>query len=220
MVRRLAARVLASLCIATGTPALALECPRPPVPAITVELVSEPVAIDRGKSTADLSRMRGTGAQHQARGLYVATLHSQLEVGYVSASDGRRACVTVDRVTARVSLQRRVIHIAREFPAGSCESNAVMDHERRHQATDDNLLAREIAGLKASLGEATRTTHAGPIANGEIDRAQARIKQELSVAFRQATEAINSRREAAQAAVDNPAEYARVQALCPGGWRK
>lgn len=216
---RLVATILAVACVTSGIRALALDCPRPPVPSITVELASEPVTLDRGKSAADLSRMRGPSPRHQTRGLYVATLHSQLEIGYVSASDGRRACVTVDRVVARVGLRRRVIHVAREFPAGSCESNAVLDHERRHQATDDNLLAREIAGLKAHLSEATRTAHAGPIGNGEIGRAQARIKQELGEAFRQATEAINNRREAAQAAVDSKAEYAFVQGRCPDGWR-
>ena len=127
-------------------PAAALTCPAPAPPPIQIELTTEPVALDRGKALADLGRLRRPGPQHFTGGLYSATLHQDAEIGFEQASDRIWACVRVSELKLRVGAQGRTINVAREFAAGSCEANAILDHERRHQAADDNLLARAVPG--------------------------------------------------------------------------
>jgi len=214
---RVARVVLAALLLGGG--AEALECPRPRPPTVEVTLDAEPPVIDRSKSVLELSRLKQPGPKHEARGLYTVTVTSRLEIGFDSLTDRRQACVAIDYVKAHVELHRRTIHVAREHPAASCEAKAILEHERKHQAMDENVMARELPGLKSALAEATRGAHAGPIPATEIEAAQSRLKRKLGEAFRLATLAADDRRAQAQAQVDTPGEYARVRGLCPGGWQ-
>lgn len=205
-----------------GAPAFAqpLVCPQRN-PTITIEVTSPAPRIDRSRSRDTLSRKsieRPTDNVHTL-GLYSALwrMTASREVASLVESGGRdnRGCAWLDKVAVRIEASPRLIHMARELRPRSCRYAAVLEHERKHVAVDDAVLAEGIATLRAELprllGE-LRTAQPVPLA--DLEDVRRRFIDESETRINTLWQAISDERTRRQSAVDSPEEYARVDAQC------
>jgi hypothetical protein len=202
-----------------AAPGSALVCPRTAGPEIQLVESSEAVAIDRSKGIAELTFLRRPGPGLHSNGLYTSSLQHQLELRFAIHTDRRDACISIDLVRAEVGFRSRTIHIARDYGVGTCEAGAILDHERKHVATDERLLHQELPQLRSGLDRMARSFAVAPVPLARVEQVQERMKADLNGELQRLIEAFHKRRDAAQAAIDAPAEYERVRRLCPGGWQ-
>lgn len=216
------ARVLA-MAIAVGGPAMPaaaqLACPREPV-AITLELEEIQPTIDRSFARAELTELSGaTRDNTHTLGMYGATwtIRSQSQLQYLKEQGNRRprGCVWLSSVKLTVSIDPRTIRIASELRPESCRYRSVLEHERKHQTVDDDVLARRLPWLRGHLAgalKAVRTDKPRPV--GELDALGARMVENATKAVTAAWQLLVDERDRLQSEVDTPQEYARVRAQC------
>lgn len=121
-------------------------------------------------------------------------------------------CARPARIGLHLAQTEHRIRIASEIPAGGCLWRAVEAHERRHVAVNQATLRQAAAAMRrAAEAWAARAEARGP----EVDAAVARLQAGLRQAVEPALEAMRAARAAGHAAIDSPAEYARLARLCP-----
>jgi hypothetical protein len=192
----------------------ALACD-PGQPTVTLAKSIPQPKLDNTLTQPQLQSLPANG-HHRGRtlGLYrselVTAFESQLTVG----RQGNEACVRLERVELRVSMPSRTIYVLRERRPGTCEHNAVLEHERKHQAVDDAVVAEHLPRLQRLMQAAAQRVSAQRVRAGQEKAAQQRLDSELKAALNQGAKALEQDRAARQQAVDTPQEYARVAALC------
>jgi hypothetical protein len=195
--------------------------PRPPPtcpaskPEVTVELsIAEPL-IDNALPQPTLQTLAG---QHHQDGHTQGLYQADLEVGWRirirrSETDGA-TCHWVDQVTVTMTMPRRMIYIVRDRPPGSCPYESVLAHERKHQATDEVLLREHRPRLQRAAEEAAAVLPRAAMRGADGETAEARLSAPIAAALKRAFAALAKARAERQAAIDTPAEYRRVRAVC------
>ncbi len=195
-------------------PAVALAC-NAGQPTITLTKNIPPPKLDNSLTQPQLQAMpTKSGHRGRALGLYRGDLVSEFQSRLVIDHQGDEACVRLQSVELRVSMPQRIIYVVRERRPGSCEHNVVLEHERKHQAVDDAVIAEHIPRLQRLMQAAAQRVSAQRIKPGGEKAAQQRLDKELKAALNQASKSLEQERAARQQAVDSPQEYARVGAAC------
>lgn len=125
-------------------------------------------------------------------------------------------CAVPDRVTLTLVQSPHVVRIAREIAPGTCLYRQVAAHEARHVAVNRRTLreaateARAAATAWAATAEGRGATEAS---------AMAALQQDLRRAVEPALAAMRASRDAAHQAIDTPAEYRRLDQVCPADQR-
>lgn len=126
---------------------------------------------------------------------------------------GAYYCPYVKRLKIRVHYAS-VIKIAREIKKGTCEFNAVMEHELKHH--DANLAVTKTLArrMKADLPEMIDYMESKYIARGDVPATFQIIKEGLGDALQVYGEEISSRMTEFNGHIDTPGEYRRVAQTC------
>jgi hypothetical protein len=170
-----------------------------------------------------LSAESGTVALHAQTGVALtARLHhlglttsrvewsSEIEIRWQDTPRG--VCARPARVTLRLAQTEHRIRLAREIPTGGCLWQAVEAHERRHVAVNQATLRRAATAMRrAAEAWAPRAEGRGP----DVEAAVAGLREGLRQAIEPALAGMRAARDAAHAAIDSPAEYARLSRICP-----
>ncbi|HSE79075.1 MAG TPA: hypothetical protein VLG66_13845 [Alphaproteobacteria bacterium] len=199
----------------------AQECPQAPEAQISVQaaLPSSTIAAHN-----DLSALKQIAAlynnRHQPLGLYVTRVQPELSVRVVTRTLPRGICMWLQSIDVTISLTERTIHVAREYLRGSCEYQAILQHELKHAQADDAILKIHVPRIEQALRNAAAERGAiGPFApQGEAD-AQIQLRAGVEKAFRESLTQMMRDRVARQGSVDTPQEYRAVAASCPSGLR-
>jgi hypothetical protein len=203
-----------ALCLLVPAPAAALDC-RQGQPRVTLTKNIPPPKLDNTLTQPQLQAMpTNTGHKGRALGLYRGDLVSEFESRLVIERQGDEACMRLESVELRVAMPVRTIYVLRERRPGTCEYNAVLEHERKHQAADDAVIGDHIPRLQRLMQAAAQRVSAQRIRPGEEKAAQQRLDNELKAALNQASKTLEQERSARQLAIDTPQEYARVTAAC------
>jgi len=220
MIRRLLAAGL--IIVASASPALSRElvCSRA-APKITVVVRTTEPTIDETQTRGQLteqSRHLLTGNAHTL-GLYNAVwrMSAQRQLGTLTESNvpQPRACIRLDQVEVTIEIDTRMIFLAKELNPGSCRHAAVLEHERKHQAVDDDVLRRHTPWLRELLArELAGLFTPKPIRARDLNASQTRFVAESDRVINSAWKSINDERERLQREVDTPDEYARVNTAC------
>jgi hypothetical protein len=203
-----------------AAPAAALTCPREPL-VVTVELRALEPRIDRTMTRAELTALSGAPRDDtHTLGMYAATwtIQSQTQLQYLREEGPRRprGCVWLSSMRVTVGIDPRVIRVARELRPGSCRYRAVVEHERKHQAVDDEVLARRMPWLRTHLEQALVGLRSeSPRPDAALDAFGRTLMQQATRGVTAAWQEIVAERDRLQAEVDTPAEYARVRGQCP-----
>jgi hypothetical protein len=202
--------------------AWAMNCPAPEQPQITLDVVEDPVQYDFSRDRTALNQMGSTmlasrntiGSSSYVGGLTNGTINSDMstELQTLTSSDGS-ACVWVSSVKLRLHYQP-VVYISREFVEGSCYHTAVLEHEHKHVAVDLALMQSFAPQLQQAIQAAAEQIHYGPFPAAQLESTGQNINQVMDAKLNESMSNLSAQRQAQQAQVDVPQEYARVQALC------
>jgi hypothetical protein len=152
-------------------------------------------------------------------GLYYAEVEAKIETRFrsVGLRGGKAApaCIFITAIDVGIIMPKRQIYVASELWPGTCQHTAVLEHERKHQATDDAAIRKHGPHVRQAIQDAV--TRLGPIeaSAGEHDAVQARLQKAVQSAFDKAWAAFMAERTELQHQVDAGLEYARVTASCP-----
>jgi hypothetical protein len=205
----------AAILVAASAAAAQPICPAPTAD-VRIELnVPRPV-IDNTLPQPALQSLAGM-QHHDGRtlGLYRTELKMSSRAHLAQHQVGGEVCVTVDRVTVRISMPLRTIYIVQAWEPGTCGYESVLAHERKHQAVDDAILTEQIPRLRIEISDALAALpprHSVPI--HKADDASARLSELIASIVKRSTSALFAARASRQAEVDNPQEYRRVRAAC------
>lgn len=195
-----------------------LACPPSKTPIkLNFKTVTSPTRYNHGLTLpgiANMVRSQGgeIGGGSRPVGLTLANTVFGLEGGTSLLKRGDGLCAYLTSVEIDFGWERMDVYVPSEFPEGSCEYRAVLDHENQHVAIIRSTLAefapRARARVEAIVAQAkpftTRTQ------NGATEAALAPIKTRLSALLREFNELHGAR----SARIDNPSNYAAVTAMC------
>lgn len=189
-------------------------------PRVEFEFKPKSVVINTEKSTAELRGMAPSTLGHRTLGLYLAGFSGEVAVRYNTRRvGGDHACLWITRVRVNLTYKERDIYIGREFKSGGCEHAAVLGHERKHAAADDQIVAEHMPLLRASVTEAARSLGVvGPVRGAELEAAKSRLVDEVNDAFQGALARFNAARLRVQKGIDTREEYARMARQCHDGF--
>ncbi|HJS31069.1 MAG TPA: hypothetical protein VJ924_03680, partial [Alphaproteobacteria bacterium] len=151
-------------------------------------------------------------------GLYVTRVQPELNVRVVTRTLPRGVCMWLQSIDVTITLTERTIHVAREYLRGSCEYQAILQHELKHAQADDAILKIHVPRIEQALrNAATERGVIGPFAPQGEAEAQGQLRTGVEKAFRDSVTQMMRDRVARQSLVDTPQEYRAVAASCPSG---
>jgi len=179
----------------------------PPIVTVVPSLPDPPV--DNSLNRVSLKELSPNAGHPQ--GFY----QSRLEIQSTVKMRAARACMSITEVELRVTSLGRRIFIASEWRPASCAYGAILGHERKHQAVDDQLVQEQSAKIRDTMRASI--IEAGPVVSGPAVQqvVKDRLTKIVQDAMHRALETLTEEEQRRETAVDSPSEYARVAASCP-----
>lgn len=208
--------------VLTPAAAYAIDCSSPPAPQVNLDRVSDPVHYDFTQNRQSLNQKGAqilaahrVGSNSYVGGLTDGSIASNMstQLQTLTSTDGS-ACVWITQVNIQLHYQPTV-YVSREFVPGSCYHTAVLEHEHKHVAMDLALMDAFAPQLQQSILAVVQAQgHMGPIAKSQLQDATHVIQNAMNAKLNEMIDGFSKLREARQAQIDVPSEYARVQSLC------
>lgn len=176
------------------------------------------LAIDHGKSIAEITRAQAEGGFPAALG--VGLFQNRMRVELVGSHANPAAKPATDLATDpaarvnRLSLTTRVttapvIYVAREFPADSCAYRVILAHEHRHWLLDRDVLRALPGEIRAITRQIFATGHAEEQGRVDLESARRRFLRQVEYAYDSLSLPLHQ-------AIDNPESYQALSRLCAG----
>lgn len=120
-------------------------------------------------------------------------------------------CASAAKVMVKIDGDM-TIHMANDIKPGTCRWDAVLHHEQKHVAVNQQAISRSVETIRTSLSRELAETL--PVTapteeaakNGMINAVRSILDREMARSFQQA--------KAENILIDNPEEYAAVDAAC------
>ena len=158
-------------------------------------------------------------AYHGGRtiGLYHAEVVAKIQTRFSSVwlRRGAPACLFITAVDVGITMPTRRIYVASELSPGTCQHAAILGHERKHEATDDQAVRKHTPRIQQAIQDAVAKLGPLEASADQRDAAQAHLERIVRSAFDRAWQAFQDERSELQQLVDTGLEYARVTASCP-----
>lgn len=130
-----------------------------------------------------------------------------------------RTCVWFDEVRVDLTPASIQIFVPREYRENSCESLAVLEHEREHERVHREHLAAAVKDVEAALAAAKWLPSRGnPMEAGDRPSAEAALNAKIRKIVAPVYEKYKEDLTAAQAELDKPELYQWVSKRC-SGWK-
>lgn len=210
---------LGCLTFLMSAPAYAIECDDKS-PSLVVKTYKQKTKYIRDFTTQNLTQLH-TGS-YRANSLNVLGLGGgayglKSRMSFKIKKQGSLACVSLDKIEGQFVAYPSIM-IARNFPKGSCEYNAVLGHEKKHVRTLLNFQKEYAPKFKSRLTKIVRYNKEPKIVSiSQVEQAQAQIQDDIMRGIKEYFEQIRPVVQKRQKEIDSPEEYARVKKLC-GRW--
>lgn len=190
------------------------EC-RGSVPAFYFKNTTSPTQYVQNQSSDILTQLHGETQQGAVGGLGGGEIGFKTESSFEIYQRSQEACVILKSVTVTF-YTRPKIHIASDFPRGSCEFNAVLEHERKHVGVLQAYVKERTPHAKSHIANIIRRIKPaiGPIHPRQVDKAQEAMQKGLQSHIEAYNDQIMPELMKRQIAIDTPEEYARVTRQC------
>jgi hypothetical protein len=201
-----------------------MQCPAMSAPTYTLSVDNRPVRII---DNADQNQMRQLFSQHNPNsaaglanhhtigGLHHGEITLRTQFNLLQASRDNDACLGLKSLDMTL-VYDPVIYISRDRPPGSCEYNAAIEHEYKHQNTDLAVIRESMPMLRAAAQRAIAgLRNPQQIQTSDLAQAREQIQQQVAAQLDREMDRIEKKRNLRQAMVDTPAEYQRVANQCP-----
>ncbi len=158
------------------------------------------------------SAIHGSGGE--VGGLTEGLINSQMQMEFATESQGGATCIRPSKIVVSIKYQPTIL-IANEYQRGSCNFKAVLQHEGKHVATDQNAIRKYIPIFQNTLASSAQgLLSANPVPTTATQEMSKRMQAMLGKTLDNVMKTLSAERETLQTNVDTPSEYARVQSLC------
>ncbi len=216
----LAALMLAPLPMCWSTTATAAEgvCPSNRT-EIRISQKITPPRIDETKSEAQLATMRFTESVASDRrflqltGLTVAGIAVDQEIRFARGGpESGPYCVWPSVVTVTLSTAPTIYIVASHGP---CLMTLGLEHERRHVAVNQDIVARYATIFRGRLAAMAEAIDQDRAPAGDAQAARDRMEEKIGAIVSVTSDLMYADWATDQRAVDSPAEYRRISDACP-----
>lgn len=205
-----------------------MDCRAQRAPVIQVSVRDSTVQYNHSKTKKELETLPvdtvspyGAGVQTHIGGLMSGEVRISQNIRFIQETYPRagKGCLYIDQINVKIHINPQ-IYIARDYKRGGCMYRAIMEHEKKHVAVDQKIVAKYSGLIKQALIAEVRAfpaALAGPYAASELDKAQGMFQGRIQGLVNDFTQSMSAERRAEQQKVDSLEEYERVQAQCPRG---
>ena len=181
---------------------------------INVNIDIAKARLHHDRSIADLGQMAFHGGKGRILGLANATPNIQWKIKFSSKKHKKSYCFWIDRVDMTLSYPTPDLYVAREYRPGSCQYNAVLEHEKDHYRTTRRVLQQFAPRFRSALISQTIPTGMRPVVVDSPDDAKLKAR---AIMRRHATPLIADLKKSlrrAQGELDSPMGYREVFNQC------
>lgn len=205
-----------------GAQPSAFECPDMPDPTVSVDLDYQPPDIIDNVPETRLAGMfgryhsEGVRQGYRIRGLHDGRimLYSKLDMLKYTRSNSARLCLGLKALGLKVTF-RPQIYVVAGVRKGTCEYNAVLEHEYKHLNTDLGIIRQYLSIIQRDAYRALGGLEAPVvIAQNQLSATKERWNQTIQTRMDRLMKSIEAERERRQALIDTPDEYRRVANQC------
>jgi hypothetical protein len=169
-----------------------------------VEIVHGPLAIDHGKSIADITRTQDKGGFAGGYGLGLFQSRIKAELIFEQTDLPTRRLRLLTRIQTNP-----VIYIAKEFPEKSCAYGVILGHERLHQGFDLEVLRTMPDEIRAITRQVFSTDALDASRKIDLERMRKHFFQQYQYVY----DGLSLPRHQT---IDNPDSYRHLSGQCNG----
>jgi hypothetical protein len=206
----------------------AAECPAPQSQPI-VEIIRLPPTVEFDHTVAKKRVARyfingggktrpsslGAGAHTAPQTVGLTNAHFSVQSAYTTEAahiaDGSW-CMSVKKVTLTIGYSSQKVYIPSEYAVGSCEYQAVYDHEMQHVNTNQDTLAAHLDRIERSAKLAMAAI--GTIKVRQKGALQTEAKRQVNRALDGLFSDFEADRQARNAELDREENYRAISGLC------
>jgi hypothetical protein len=207
----------ALLALGISRPATAASC-EAKTPEVSINMPLQEPGVDSSLTQPALQQLSdqlipGRHGGHTL-GLYRSRLMTSHTTKMRSVPSADLVCISIASVQIVFTMPERRINVASEWKPGTCGYTAILEHERKHQAADDQVIREHQQRFRQAIENAV--AKAGPLAVPVARRetAQDRLEKVVQAAIEREIEDLVAEQKRMQQEVDAGLEYARVQGSC------
>ncbi|MDH5749345.1 MAG: hypothetical protein OEY85_08540 [Rhodospirillales bacterium] len=202
--------------IGAGASSASAECPaRKSLPQLEISLGYAKPDYNNTLSVQTLKRLskKKFGRLHPI-GLTLTTLQHSADLRFqtINNSQTGKTCTYLDRVRVRVSYVNTQVYIARKYKPGSCQFEAVLDHENTHVRIYNDSLSRAQPNIRNLIRKSLNALK--PVETSAPEMARKKIQFQLEKALSASLKNMETTVSAAQKQIDTPSNYAKTEGKC------
>ena len=191
-------------------------------PFIQVHPITKPVKYVRDVSSAELTSNHPEllkKGHHSIGGTGGGAIGLESDVRYEIKKLGKRGCVRIKSIKG-IFIAKPVIHIASDYRRGSCEYNAILEHEQKHIRVMKSFHKKYAPKIKKELRKvALQLQSKGIVPARDVKKRQKEMQSYIQQYVQAYTADIMQELDRKQKAIDTYAEYKRVAEKCTG-WNR
>ena len=208
------------LCVSSASSVAARTCRVPNVtPTVTFDILPYKVSFKRNATRGDLQRMtrRHSVSSRQGNwyplGLTLTTFSYEVSPKVIAyPMKGGRYCAIPTEIRIKMGYPKFEILIDRRYRRGTCQFNAIRDHENEHVDLYLDTLDRMTPWLESRiLGQVQRIK---PITETSPDRAAEYFTRILMKTIGAAAKKLSTKAARANARIDTVQSYQLIQSQC------
>lgn len=185
-------------------------------PSFSVSLKDPPVNYRLDADRGALAQIAGESGMAGLKGeipygLTIGRYDLEVTVDTESIRDGNAYCAQLQAAHVEIGLKQLDVIVDRRFADGSCERQAVLDHEGQHVDVFREAVRYYLPTIERTLAE---TPLPVGVRVAEPDAARAAFLRPITDSLKPVFAAINSRARDGNARLDAPDSYAAVFKRC------
>ena len=177
------------------------------------ELHTAPTVVRHDVSSAGLNQRVG-----QANGVHLGLTEAEfsVQVGVrVSATQSQSgSCAALEQVIATIGYQEMLVYVASNYDEGTCEYNAILNHEQTHVAFNNEVLSEYANNLQVALARIVEKLPS--MSDGNPNRAAQRLSRQIQAKLGGTVSALERDRSRRNGMIDTREAYERTASLCTG----
>jgi len=181
---------------------------------INVKIIFPKPRIDHRHSIAELGRISGLGHNVRALGLMKPDLVIETRPHAQGLPMGDKFCFWITGFDVSLRYRRVDVFIAREYPVGSCQYKAILEHEGEHVRISRQNLEEFAPRVRRALSSLLIPTGQQPAKVVSAAAARRNVKGISDELLQPIYKQMMASLVRAQKDVDSSEEYARVQRKC------
>ena len=154
-----------------------------------------------------------SGDHQRALGVTYARMVFYMEAESSTVPQGNGYCVYLKSVDAEFGWRRMEVHVANDYRKGTCEYNAILDHENQHVSITRNALSAYAPHVRAELER--ELAREQPVFTHNPRAAFNRISDGLYGRMRGVVDRFSQYQASRNAVIDSSSNYGAIADLCP-----